>query len=188
MDPATFSILTDACRQAARAIHKTNRWLSFDDLVQEATAAALVALPKFDATRGTALGGYLYMAAFRASKRLAWNASSVVPESDRAPTLQGIARQKGMSVDDKVIGDRAAEGLTADQLLEAANRRAVVAQVVAAHLAADRHGEAVRAVLFGEMPAREAAAAFGLDVRVLYKATEKARLNLKSDRRLMELL
>lgn len=188
MSPETFATLTAACRQAARAIHKTNRWLAFDDLLQEATAAALEALPKFDADRGTPLGGYLYTAAFRASKRLAWNAAGVVTESDRAPTLEGIARQKASSVDEKAIAERSTEGLTADQMMEAADRRAVVAQVVAEHLAADRHGEAVRAVLFGEMPAREAAAMFGLDVRVLYKATEKAKLRLKADRRLMEVL
>ena len=188
MTHETFATLTDACRQAARAIHKTNRWLAFDDLLQEATAAGLEALPRFDADRGTALGGYLYSAAFRASKRLAWNAASVVPESDRAPTLEGIARQKAASVDDKAIAERSTEGLTADQLMEAADRRAVVAQVVADHLASGREGEAVKAVLFGDMPAREAAATFGLDVRAIYRATEKAKRQMRTDRRLMEVL
>lgn len=188
MSPETFAILTAACRQAARAIHKTNRWLAFDDLLQEATAAALEALPKFDADRGTPLGGYLYTAAFRASKRLAWNLVSIMTERVRSATLLGIARRKVASIDEKAIADLSAEGMTVHQMMEVAHRRAVVAQVVAEHLAADRHGEAVRAVLFGEMPAREAAAMFGLDVRVLYKATEKAKLRLKADRRLMEVL
>lgn len=188
MSPETFETLTAACRQAARAIHKTNRWLAFDDLLQEATAAALEAFPKFDADRGTALGGYLYTSAFRACKRLAWNVAGVVTESDRAPTLDGIARQKAASVDEKAIADRPAEGLAADQVLEAADRRAVVAQVVADHLAAGREGEAVKAVLFGEMPAREAAATYGLDVRLVYRATEKAKRHMRADRRLMEVL
>jgi len=188
MDTSTFSILTDACRQAARAIHKTNRWLAFDDLVQEASAAALVALPKFDATRGQPLGGYLYVAAFRECKRLAWHLSGAATECDRTPTREGIARRRAASVDEKAILAQAAAVPSADEMLDDAKRRARIAAIVAKHLAHGQEGDAVRAVLFGELAPRQAADTFGVPVGVLYRATEKVRRTLKGDRRLLELL
>lgn len=187
LSPDQSAVLSRVATQVARSYHRTHPWLDAADLQNEAWLAMLEALPRYQPEAGD-LGGYLYRCAARAAKRLCWRLSVAanVPENGRAPAV--VARLRKASVGEDVLATVAVEQDAADVALDKVKRDLVLTQVVAEHLAAGRHGEAVRAVLTGEAKSADVAEAAGIPVTALYEATKLAKRRMAADPRIKELL
>lgn len=185
--PALRTELEAIAKQATAYCRRRSPWIDPADLSQEVWAAMLAALPTFDPAAGHPLGAYLYRAAVHAGHRFAWTATAPAHVPHVASQKESLTAHKVATVSTETLieapSDRATpESAYADR--EAAQRLAVI---VARHLADDDLGKAARAVLFGELPAREAAAAYNVDVRAVYWQTQAAKRSLRQDRRLLEL-
>ena len=187
LDTQTQATITAKAAQVARAYHRSHPWLSEAELASEAWLAALEALPRFTPEAGD-LGAYLYRTMMRACKKLAWRLSVAANVPERSATPQLIGQLRAAQSGEESLAVLPEEEVGADEALDAAHRQAVVAQVVAEHLAAGRDGEAVRAVLYGEAKSAEAAAAAGVPVQQVYWATARVKKALAADARLQELL
>ncbi len=187
MNTETQALLSRIAGQAAHSYHRTHPWLSREELAQEAWLDMLQALPTHDPSGGP-LSAYLATCAYRACKRLCWRLSVAANVPARTATAEKVARLRAASVDETALTVVAAEEDTAEERLAGAEQREQLAQVVAEHLAKGQAAEAVRAVLYGEMPSREAAETFNVPVQAIYKRTEKVRAALKADPRIQEML
>lgn len=187
LSPDQSAVLSRVATQVARSYHRTHPWLDTADLTSEAWVAMLEALPRYQIEAGD-LGGYLYPCASRAVKSLCWRLSVAANVPQRSATPQVIGRMRAASVSDEALTVVAADQLSADDALDKAERDLVLTQVVAEHLAAGRHGEAVRAVLTGEAKSAEVAEAAGIPVTALYEATKLAKRRMAADPRIKELL
>jgi len=184
----TLSEVNAAHRQALNYCRARTRWLDREELAQELWAAIYAALPLFDDGRGTPLGAYLYRAAVRAGHDLAWRLTGAAHVPFMKRHAEKLIVHRTAAVDVSVMMNASASTVPADEQLAGARRREVIASVVAEHLAANNEGDAVRAVLYGIMPPREAADAFGVDVRRVYRSTAAVRSAMKNDRRILEVL
>lgn len=179
MSPETFALLSRIAGETSHTYHRTHPWLDREELKQEAWVAMLQALP-LHAPESGPLAAYLATCAYRACKRLCWRMSvpANVPASSATP--QKIARLRASTVEESALAVvPEAQGTAAEQM-ETIEQREALAQLVADCLAQEREPDAIRAVIYGEMPAREAAIAFDVPVARLYKRTEKVRAKLRA--------
>lgn len=186
MTAETQALLSRIAGQASYSYHRTHAWLDREELAQEAWLDMLQALPMHDPAGGP-LSAYLATCAYRACKRLCWRMSVAANVPTRTATAEKVARLRAASVDETALAVVAADDATAEERMASIEERERLAQVVAEHLANGQEAAAVRAVLYGEMPSREAALAFNVPVQVIYKRTEKVRAALKADPRVQEM-
>lgn len=186
LSPSQTAVLSRVASQVARSFRRTHPWLEEADLASEAWVAMLEALPSFPGEGE--LAAYLYRSAVRGVKLLAWRLSVAANVPSRSATSQTVARLRAASIGEEPLAQLAGEAVQADEALDTAQRGAALAQVVAEHLAAGRHGEAVRAVLTGEAKSAEVAEREGVPVAVIYEATKRAKLRIAADPRVKELL
>jgi len=187
MTAETQALFSRLAGQAATAYSRSHPWLDRADLEQEAWTEMLQALPVHNPAGGP-LAAYLATCAYRACKRLCWRMSVAANVPPRRATAEKIARLRAASVDATALDVVAADSATAEEQLAGAEESRRIAQVVAEYLARGQAAEAVKAVLYGEMPSREAAETFHVPVSVIYKRTEKVRAALKADPRMLEVL
>lgn len=176
------SDLAPIARQAAAAISRTHSWMDRSELEQEAWAAMLAALPHVD-PQGVNAKGYLYRAALRAVKHAAWSASMPVSMSERSRSPERVRSMKAAAVPVEELCSLAAPVPSVDALVAQKERRDRLAALVAEKLASGREAEAVSAVLCGDLEPAEAAEAYGLETRRLYRATEAATRWLRRNSR-----
>jgi RNA polymerase sigma factor (sigma-70 family) len=187
MTAETQALLSRIAGQAATAYHRSHPWIDRADLEQEAWTETLQALPIHDPAGGP-LSAYLATCAYRACKRFCWRMSVAANVPARTATAEKVARLRAASVDETALAVVAAEEDTAEERLAGAEESQRIAQVVAEYLARGQAAEAVKAVLYGEMPSREAAETFNVPVQAIYRRTEKIRAALKADPRIQEML
>lgn len=179
MSPDMFALLSRIAGETSHTYHRTHPWLDREELKQEAWVAMLQAMPLHVAESGP-LAAYLATCAYRACKRLCWRMSvpANVPMSSATP--QKIARLRASTVEESALEVLPGNQGTAAEQLESIEQREALAQLVAECLAQEREPDAIRAVIYGEMPAREAAETFNVPVQVIYRRTEKVRAKLRA--------
>lgn len=180
--------MTATARQAVSAVCRRARWIDPAEVTQEVWAAMLDALPGFQADHGAPLGAYLYRAALRAGRSLVWSLGAPAHVPFVARSKRSAAEACSSRVDAATLAFQPSDEPTAEEVTERAERASKLAAIVARKLAKNQNGEAIRAVLFGELEPAEAADAYGLDVRQLYWATANARRMIRADRRVKELV
>lgn len=174
--------LAPIARQAAAAIARTHSWLDRSELEQEAWAAMLGALPHVD-PQGVNAKGYLYRAALRAVKQAAWGLSMPVTMPERARSPERVRALTAAAAPEETLCAVAAAVPAVDAVVAQKERRDRLAALVAHKLAHGRESEAVSAVLCGDLEPAEAAEAYGLETRRLYRATEAATRWLRQNAR-----
>lgn len=179
------ALMARIARQTAASYHRTHLWLDRGDMEQEAWADMLAAMPSWEPSKGD-LGGYLYLTASRACKRVCWRLTAAANVPMRAATEKKISRARAAVTSDDLLEAQAADQVAVDERIEAIEERERLALIVAKHLAACKEAEAVKAVLYGEMKSQEAAETFGLPLAVLYRRTDRVKQALRADKALKE--
>lgn len=182
MNKATMDVVSRVARQVAISTAARCHTVDRADLEQEAWVVCLTALPRYDEAQGD-LGGYLFRAAQRTIWRYAWAQEGALSHAKGNPRqLVGeVMEERGVRVeiDAEEVGLTPDYGALPDETAAAHAAQQQIGSFVAALLEADEaRGAAVWDVLTGT-PAREAAAAYGVPLAGLYRATYKARTELR---------
>ena len=182
MNKATMAVVSRVARQVAVTAASRCRTVDRADLEQEAWVVCLTALPRYDPSQGD-LGGYLFRAAQRTIWRYAWAQEGALSHAKGNPQqLVGeVLEERGVRVeiDAEEVGSVRDFGALPDETAAAHAAQQQIGSFVASLLKADEaRGAAVWDVLTGT-PAREAAAAHGVPLAGLYRATYKARSSLR---------
>jgi RNA polymerase sigma factor (sigma-70 family) len=182
MNQATMDVVSRVARQVAVTAASRCRTVDRSDLEQEAWVVCLTALPRYDPAQGD-LGGYLFRAAQRTIWRYAWAQEGALSHAKGNPQqLVGeVLEERGVRVeiDAEEVAFAPDFGALPDETANAHEAQSRINSFVSALLADDaERGAAVWDVLTGT-PAREAAAAHGVPLAGLYRATYKARSELR---------
>lgn len=122
------------------------------------------------------LGGVLWTAADTAVKRLAWRLGAVATTSRSKAGEVRLQRER--AVTEEALQDLPADNASPETLLA----REQLALMLARHMAQGREGDAVRAVLLAGMDSRDAAQAYGLNVRTVYYQTRLTKGRILRDK------
>ena len=177
-------------------------WLEVEDVKQEAIGAQLQALSRFDATRGTPIGGYLWGAALNAARRAVHKASAPVSHSHRTERLLGLFRAP-LTRPAPDGGDRHSAGpendvpiaeLTTLGQCDAYIDELVIAADIAGRVRArmvkllgEDGAEFALGALTDEWTPREIAAQSKTTPHVVYRAQQHAQAVLRGDEELFDL-
>lgn len=186
LTPENTAALSRLARQVSRTVARHRPWLDPSDLEQEAWAAMLAKIDAYDAVSGS-LVAFLYPVALIAAKRLAIRLGAVASVPRRVGSTGEVARQRASSIDETEAAGLSDLAPTPDEALASKEEGALLAAVVAEYLAAGREGDAIRAVLTGELKSKEAAARHAVQVAWLYQATHATKRAIRADKRLSEL-
>ena len=181
-----ISVLSRVADQVSRQWSRRVPWIDRSELVQECWAAMLPALESYRPEAGD-LGGYVSRCAYRACKRLVASTAAPASAAHRESWRSQVARRAS----DEALLCHQAEQASAQDQLEAEERRLALAALVAELLAQSRNSEAVTAILLaGEHPA-EVAERMGLKQANIERAASTAREQIMAvamKRRLVEVL
>lgn len=172
--------MAKVAQQVARNVHRKNGWIDKADLLQEAWVGMLKALPAYQEGLGT-LEGYLAQAAIRECRRLIWRVGSAVyvPKEKHATSNLAVFRSIGPS--EELLKCEAGYEDT-EATLEAQERKARVAQVVARYLAEGREGEAARLVLLEGEAVRDVTEKVGMPARAITNICTRLRTAIKTNK------
>lgn len=182
MDKATMAVVSRVARQVAVATAARCRTVDRADLEQEAWVVCLTALPRYDAAQGD-LGGFLFRAAQYAVWRYGWAQEGALshPKGNPRKLVGEVMEERNVRVeiDAEEVAFAPDFGALPDETANAHEAQSRISSFVSALLADDaERGAAVWDVLTGT-PAREAAEAHGVPLAGLYRATYKARTELR---------
>lgn len=184
MNAETAATCARVARTVARTLARPRPYIDPADLEQEAWAAMLPKLADYRAEAGS-LGGYLHAIAFIACKRLIIKLGAVATIPRREAAKGEIQRQRATVASETVLEAMPEVAPLPVERLEQAQARERLAAIVAEHLAHGREGEAIKAVLSGDMRSSEAAETFGVPLSRLYQQTHATKKALRADRRLV---
>jgi RNA polymerase sigma factor (sigma-70 family) len=191
MNTDVFKMCESIARRMAASFSRSAAFVGAAELRQEAWLRMLEAAEVYNGPSDK-LGDYLAVSARRALRRMVFRMRVPVTVDGILAYRHGRADEATALTHSRTDSEAlapVASNVTSPEATVAdreAQRR--LAQLAAEMLANQREGEAVAAVLWGDLESAEAAAAFDLPVVTVYRATREAKRKLARCPRLSEVL